>query len=71
MKRIKLGRALAAGVVTVAILNTLSALSMPVPERQAPFLLVVAWLGLLLMHGAAYLVGDRVRRSWCGSRRRS
>ena len=61
MKGIKLGRALAAGVATVAILNALSALSMPVRERQAPVFLVVAWLGLLLMHAAAYHFGDRVR----------
>jgi DNA-binding CsgD family transcriptional regulator len=62
MKRIKLGPALAAGVAMVAILNALSALSMPVPERQAPFFLVVAWLGLMLLHAAAYHSGDRVRR---------
>lgn len=62
MKRIKLARALAAGVVTVALLNTLSALSMPVPARKAPLITVVLWLVLLLLHAAVYHFGDRIRR---------
>lgn len=61
MKRIKLGRALAAGVVTVAVLSTLSALSMPVPGRKAPLIMVVIWLVLLLLNAAAYQFGDRMR----------
>lgn len=61
MKRIKLGRTLAAGVVMVAVLNTLSALSMPVPERKASLVVVLAWLTLLLAHAAAYEFGDRIR----------
>jgi DNA-binding CsgD family transcriptional regulator len=64
MKRVRLGRALALGVVTVAVLNTLSALSMPVPERRAPLLLIPAWLALLLLHAAVYEFGDRIRSRW-------
>jgi DNA-binding CsgD family transcriptional regulator len=62
LERMKLGRALAAGVATVAVLNALSALSMPVLERKAPLLLVVAWLALLLLHAAVYEFGDAIRR---------
>ena len=61
MKRIKLGRALAAGVVTVAVLSTLSALSMPVAARKAPLNMVVIWLGLLLLQAVVYQFGDRIR----------
>ena len=61
MKRIKPGRALAAGVATIAVLNTLSALSMPVPERKAPAHIVAVWLALLVLHAAIYAVGDRLR----------
>jgi len=62
MKRLKLGRTLAAGVATIAVLSTFSALSMPVPARKAPPLLVVAWLALMLLHALAYEFGDRIRR---------
>lgn len=61
MNRLKLSRALATVVVAVAVLNTLSALSMPVPERKAPLLVVVAWLVLLLLHAAVYEFGGRIR----------
>jgi hypothetical protein len=61
MRPIKLARALAAGVATVAVLTTLSALSMPVPERQAPLPLILAWLALLLLHAALYALGPRMR----------
>jgi DNA-binding CsgD family transcriptional regulator len=61
MKRIKLARALAAGVVTVAVLSTLSALSMPVPERKVPLLLVVVSFAMLVAHAAVYEFGDRIR----------
>ena len=61
MKRIKLARALAAGVVTVAVLNTVSALSMPVLERKAPLLVVLVWLALLLVDAAVYEFGGRIR----------
>lgn len=61
MKRIKLARALAAGVVTVAVLNTLAALSMPVREWKAGLPLVLAWLVLLVVHAGVYEFGDRIR----------
>lgn len=61
MKRIKPAHALAAGVVTVAVLNALSALSMPTAERKAPLFLVVLWLALLFLHAAVYEFGDRIR----------
>ena len=61
MKRIGLGRALGAGVATVAILNTLSALSMPVPERKAPLMLIVGWLALFFVHACVYEFGHRIR----------
>ena len=62
MKGIRLGRALAAVDVTIAALNALAALTMPVPERKAPVPLVVAWLVLMLLHGGLYAFGDRLRR---------
>lgn len=61
MKRIRLGRALAAGVATIAVLNTLSALSMPVAAWKASPLLVLAWLALFAVHAALYELGDRIR----------
>lgn len=61
MNRIKLSRTLAAGVVTVAVLNALSGLSMPVAERKAPVLLVLAWTVLMLLHAGVYEFGDRIR----------
>jgi len=64
MKRIKLGHVLAAVVGTIAVLNTLSALSMPVPDRKAAPGLMVAWLALLALHAALYRFGDRIRRRW-------
>lgn len=61
-KTMPLSRALAAGVVTVAVLNTLSALSMPVAARKAPLLVILAWLVLLVAHAAAYEFGPRMRK---------
>ena len=61
MTAIKLRRALAAGVLTVAILNTVSTLAMPV-SRKSPPLLVMVWLVLLLLHGGVYEFGERIRR---------
>ena len=54
-------RALAAIVAAVALLNTLSALSMPVAERAASRASVAIWLVLLLAHAGLYWFGDRVR----------
>ena len=61
MKRIRLGRALGAGVATVAILSTLAALSMPVPERRAPAMLILLWLVLFLAQACIYEFGHRIR----------
>ena len=61
MKGVTLDRTLAAGVTTVAVLNTLSALSMPVPERKASPLLILTWLALLLLHAAVYAFGGWIR----------
>jgi DNA-binding CsgD family transcriptional regulator len=60
MPRVKLSRALAATVAAVAVLNTLSALSMPVPERRTPLVLILIWLVLLLLHAAAYHFEERL-----------
>lgn len=57
----KLSHALSTSVVVVAVLNTLSALSMPVPERKAGVIAVVAWLVLLSLHAAAYRFGSPIR----------
>lgn len=62
MTRIRLGRALAAGVGAIATLNTLSAMSMPVADRRPALPLVLAWLGLMSLHALAYLFGDRIRK---------
>lgn len=61
MNRTNFARSLAAIVAVTAVLNTLSAISMPVPARKAPLILVVLWLALLLVHAAAYLYGERIR----------
>ena len=61
MKRIRLGRALAVGVATIAILSTLSALSMPVLERRAPLTMIVMWLVLFLMQAGIYEFGHAIR----------
>jgi len=61
MNRIKLDRALAGGVAAIAVLNTLSALSMPVRDRKPALPLVLAWLALLSLHALAYRFGDRMR----------
>ena len=61
MTSARLGRALGACVAAVAILNTLSALSLPVPERKPGILTVLVWLVLLVLHAMLYWFGDRVR----------
>src|SRR5882672_5296333 len=61
MNRSRLGKTLAAGVVAVAVLNTLSALSLPVPERKPEPAIVVLWLALLGGHAALYWSGGRMR----------
>jgi DNA-binding CsgD family transcriptional regulator len=56
-----LGRALAAGVMSIAVLNTLSAVSMPLRDRKPALPVVLIWLALLSLHAAAYRFGDRIR----------
>jgi len=62
MDQIKLARSLAATVATIAVLNTLSLLSMPVRERKPGLNLILLWLALLIVHAAAYQFGDQIRR---------
>jgi DNA-binding CsgD family transcriptional regulator len=61
MSRFKLHNALAAIVSAVNVLNTLSAVSMPVPERKPGLAVVVLWFALLVTHAAVYRFGDRIR----------
>ena len=56
-----LGRTLGAGVVAIALFNTVSALSKPVHEPHATVPQALTWLALLLVHGAVYFYGDQVR----------
>jgi DNA-binding CsgD family transcriptional regulator len=56
-----LGRGLGASVAAVAVLNTVSALSMPVRDRAPGVPLVVVWLALLSLHAALYWFGERFR----------
>src|SRR6185503_2332037 len=62
MSRINLDRAFAAGVAAIAVLNTRSALSRPVPDRRPAPAIVVVWLVLLAGHALVYLFGDAIRR---------
>ena len=62
MSRIRLNRALAGGVAAIAVFNTLSALSMPVPDRRPSLSVVLVWFGLMSLHALAYLFGDRIRK---------
>lgn len=62
MSRPNLDRALAAGIAAIAALNTLSALSMPVPDRRPALPVVLTWLALLSVHALAYLFGDAIRK---------
>jgi len=64
MSRPNLDRALAAGVAAIAALNTLSALSMPVPDRRPALPIVLTWLALLSVHALAYLFGDAIRKKF-------
>jgi DNA-binding CsgD family transcriptional regulator len=64
MKRIQLGAMLAAVVGAIAVLNTMSALSMPLPDKKPAPELALAWLALLALHAALYRFGDRIRTRW-------
>jgi DNA-binding CsgD family transcriptional regulator len=57
-----LGKALAASVAAVAILNTLSALSLPVRARKPDPVMVFVWLALLILHALLYWFGERIRQ---------
>jgi DNA-binding CsgD family transcriptional regulator len=61
MAAITLGRTLGASVALVAVLNTLSALSLPVMSRRPATTTVVAWLILLSVHAALYWWGVPIR----------
>jgi DNA-binding CsgD family transcriptional regulator len=61
MRPQKLDRALAVGIIVVAMFNTLAALSLPVAERKPGIGLVVLWASLLLAHAAAYWFGSITR----------
>jgi DNA-binding CsgD family transcriptional regulator len=57
----RLDHALGASVAAVAVLNTLSALSMPVPEWVVHPARIVLWLVFIGAHAALYWWGDSVR----------
>jgi DNA-binding CsgD family transcriptional regulator len=61
MSEAKLRQALAAGVLAIAVFNTLSALSQPARDRPPALWLVALWAALLLAHAAGYWYGNRLR----------
>jgi DNA-binding CsgD family transcriptional regulator len=61
MRPLKLEQTLAAGVITVALFNTLSALSFPVEARKPALLVVLLWDALLVAHALLYWYGARIR----------
>ena len=61
-----MARALAAGVLTLAVLTTLSAIAMPVAARKAPLVVTLVLFALLLLHAGVYEFGDRIRRQFGG-----
>jgi DNA-binding CsgD family transcriptional regulator len=61
MSEAKLRQALAAGVLAIAVFNTLSALSQPARDRPPALWLVALWAALLLTHAAGYWYGNRLR----------
>jgi DNA-binding NarL/FixJ family response regulator len=61
MAAITPGRTLGASVALVAVLNTMSALSLPVMSRRPATITVVAWLILLSVHAALYWWGAPMR----------
>lgn len=67
MNAMKLRRALALGILTVAAFNTLAALSLPRAEIKPPIWRVLLWLVLLVAHALGYWFADdlgvRLRQS--------
>lgn len=58
----KFGHGLGAGVLAVAVFNTLSAASRPLADGRRHVLLIAGWLILLLAHAVIYWHGDELRR---------
>ena len=61
MAAITPGRTLGASVALVAVLNTMSALSLPVMSRRPAMTTIVVWLILLSVHAALYWWGVPIR----------
>jgi steroid 5-alpha reductase family enzyme len=61
MSEAKLRQALAAGVVAIAVFNTLTSLSQPARDIPPPLWLVALWTALLAMHAAGYWYAPRLR----------
>ena len=61
MSEAKLRQALAAGVLAIAVFNTLSGLSQPARDRPPALWLVLLWAALLLAHAAGYWYANRMR----------
>lgn len=61
MSETKLSQALAAGVLAIAVFNTLSGLAKPLRDRPPALWLVVVWAVLLVAHAAMYWYGARLR----------
>jgi len=61
MHQQRLGRTLAIGVATLAALNTISNLSMPVRDRRPGIALTMIAAVALAIHAATYWVGDSIR----------
>ena len=56
-----LGRSLALGVAALGVFNTLSNLSMPVPDRRPAVAVAVLVAALMVAHAALYWTGEHVR----------
>ena len=61
MRDKRLGRTLAIGIAALAVFNTISNLSMPVPDRRPRLGLTLAVAVALMAHCAVYWFGDRLR----------
>jgi DNA-binding CsgD family transcriptional regulator len=61
MRSLNSGQSLSIAVVAVAVFNTISAASFPVPDRKPTLALVGLWLALVLAHAALYWVGPGFR----------